>query len=126
MVVSRGGIVTLDCHDHAALAAFWAEMLGGEVMFTYDTSTVVRTPWMWLSTMEIPDYRPPTWPSNEVPKQIHLNLAVDDVNAAVDEALSLGARSAAFKPFPSSFRVMLDPAGHPFCLTTQLPPEVRS
>jgi hypothetical protein len=126
MVVARNGIVALDCDDHVALANFWVAMLGGDVMFIHDTSIVIRTEWMWLSTMRIADYRPPTWPSNEVPKQIHLNLAVDDVDAAVAESLRLGARSASFQPFPSSFRVMLDPAGHPFCLTTQLPPEVGS
>lgn len=125
MVVARRGIVALDCEDPATLAEFWTAMLGGEVMFTHDTSIVVRTEWLWLSAMQIPDYQPPTWPSNDVPKQIHLNLAVDDVESAVAEALRHGASSATFQPAPSEFRVMLDPAGHPFCLTTQLPPQVQ-
>jgi hypothetical protein len=125
VTVARRGIVSLDCDDPIALAEFWIAMLGGEVMYTHDTSIVIRTEWLWLSTMQIPDYRPPTWPSNEIPKQIHLNLAVDDVDSAVAEALQLGARSAVFQPSPSEFRVMLDPAGHPFCLTTQLPSELN-
>ncbi|HEY5091893.1 MAG TPA: VOC family protein [Acidimicrobiales bacterium] len=123
MVVARRGIVSLDCDDPDTLAEFWAAMLGGEVMFRHDTSIVVRTEWLWMSAMRIPDYRAPTWPSNDVPKQIHLNLAVDNVESAVAEALRLGARIATFQPSPSEFRVMLDPAGHPFCLTT-LPSEV--
>jgi hypothetical protein len=105
------------------LAEFWAAMLGGDIMFRHETSIVVRTEWLWLSAMRIPDYRPPTWPSNDVPKQIHLNLAVDDLEGATAEAIRLGARSAVNQP-SDEFHVMLDPAGHPFCLTTQLPPEV--
>jgi glyoxalase superfamily protein len=124
MAVARRGIVSLDCDDPKTLADFWVAMLGGEVMFTYDTSIVIRTEWLWLSMMQIPHYRPPTWPGDEVPKQIHLNLAIDDVESAVAAALLLGARSASYQPEPSSFRVMLDPAGHPFCLTTQLPREL--
>lgn len=125
MVVARSGIVSLDCDDPKTLAEFWVSMLGGQVMFVHDDSIVIRTDWLWLSAMQIPDYQPPTWPSNEVPKQIHLNLAIDDVELAVAEALRLGASTATFQPAPSEFRVMLDPAGHPFCLTTQLPPQVR-
>lgn len=94
-------------------------------MFTTETSVGVRTEWVWLSTMHVPDYRPPTWPDSEVPKQIHLNLAVSDLEAAVGEAMGLGARLAVHQPEPDEFRVLLDPAGHPFCLTTQIPVEAR-
>jgi hypothetical protein len=41
------------------------------------------------------------------------------------EAERLGARPAATQPAPDRWRVMFDPAGHPFCLTTQIPPEAR-
>jgi hypothetical protein len=123
MVVARRGIVSLDCAEPAPLAAFWGELLGAEVTFATPESVGVRTDWIWLSTMKVPDYRAPTWPSNEVPKQIHLNLAVDDLEAAVREAVKLGARLAPDQPAPDEFRVLLDPAGHPFCLTTQIPPD---
>jgi hypothetical protein len=106
------------------LAEFWVAMLGGDVMYTHDTSIVIRTEWLWLSAMRVPDYRPPTWPSNDVPKQIHLNLAVDDLEAAIAQARRLGGRSAGQTPHSDEFHVMLDPAGHPFCLTTQLPPAI--
>ena len=100
-------------------------MLGGEVAFRTATSVGVRTDWVWLSAMQVPDYRAPTWPGNELPKQIHLNLAVSDLPAAVHEALAIGARRAAHQPDPDEFVVLLDPAGHPFCLTTQLPLELQ-
>jgi len=125
MAVARCGIVSLDCADPAPLAEFWAAMLDGEVAFTHAESVVVRTAWVWLSAMRVPDYRPPTWPRGDVPKQIHLNLAVRDLEAAVDEAVRIGARPASDQPNPGEYRVLLDPAGHPFCLTTQIPPEVQ-
>jgi len=78
-----------------------------------------------MSALKIADYVPPTWPANDVPKRIHLDLAVTDLDAAVAEAEQLGARSAEFQPEPDHRRVLLDPAGHPFCLTTQIPEVAR-
>jgi len=52
---------------------------------------------------------------------MHLDLAVDDLDQAEAEALRLGARPAAEQPAPDRWRVLLDPAGHPFCLSTQIP-----
>ena len=124
MAVARSGIVSLDCADARPLAEFWAAMLGGEIMFTTAAGTVgVRTGWTWLSFIEVPGYRPPTWPEPGVPQQIHLDLAVSDLAAAAAEAQRLGATPAAVQPAPGKRRVLLDPAGHPFCLTTQIPPE---
>ena len=125
MAVARQLVVTLDCDEPAALAEFWAAMLGGEVGFTTAAAVGVRTDWLWLAAIRVPGYRPPTWPADEIPKQIHLDLGVEDLEAAAAEAQRLGARPAAFQPAPALRRIMLDPAGHPFCLTTQIPPEAR-
>ena len=73
----------------------------------------------------LPDYRPPTWPDGDVPKQIHLDLAVDDLDRTVAEAERLGANVGEIQPAPERWRVLFDPAGHPFCLTTQIPPEAQ-
>jgi hypothetical protein len=125
MAVARTGFVSLDCADPLSLAEFWAAMLGGEIAFTHETTVGVRTEWVWLAAMKIDDYVAPTWPDNAVPKQIHLDLDVADLDAAVAEAEQLGARSAVFQPAPERRRILLDPAGHPFCLTTQIPREAR-
>jgi hypothetical protein len=127
MAVARSGFVSLDCADPVALGEFWAAMLGGEIMFTNAAGTTVgiRTDWVWLTALKVPDYLPPTWPDGDVPKQIHLDLAVTELDAAVAEAERLGARVAPFQPAPDRWRVLFDPAGHPFCLTTQIPPEAR-
>jgi hypothetical protein len=73
--------------------------------------------------MAVDDYQPPTWPEPDVPKQIHLDLAVDDLEVAVAEAIGCGATLAAVQPAPEARRILLDPAGHPFCLTTMIPRE---
>jgi hypothetical protein len=52
---------------------------------------------------------------------MHLDLAVDDLGQAETEALRLGAVRAADQPAPDRYIVLTDPAGHPFCLTTQIP-----
>lgn len=125
MAVARSGVVSLDCADARPLAEFWAAMLGGEIVYTSATAAVVRTDWVALSAIEIPDYQPPTWPEAGVPKQIHLDLAVSDLETAVIEAQRLGATLAALQPAPDRRRVLFDPAGHPFCLTTQVPVEAQ-
>jgi hypothetical protein len=125
MAVARSLFVTLDCADPEPLAQFWAAMLGGEIRFRTAVAVGVRTDWAWLAAMAVPDYEAPTWPAADVPKQIHLDLAVDDLGAAIEEAERLGARLAAVQPVPDRRRILLDPAGHPFCLTTQIPPEAR-
>jgi hypothetical protein len=48
---------------------------------------------------------------------MHLDIEVDDLDAAVEHAVELGATVASYQP-QDDVRVLLDPAGHPFCLYT--------
>jgi hypothetical protein len=121
MAVSSGGFVALDCADPTRLGEFWAYMLGGDVIVVSDDVVAVRTPWVWLTALRVANYTPPTWPSDDVPKQMHLDLAVTDLDEAAVEAERHGARPASEQPAPDRWRVLLDPAGHPFCLTNQIP-----
>jgi hypothetical protein len=61
-------------------------------------------------------YEPPLWPGRAI---VHLDLTADDIDAATERALSLGA-SRSEQPDPR-WRVLLDPAGHPFCMTPFTP-----
>jgi hypothetical protein len=112
------GLICLDCEDPAGLAAFWAALLGGEVTPVSDDVVVVGNKGTPVAALRVPGYQPPTWPSGEIPKQMHLDLSVGvgDLDAAEAEAIRLGARRADEQPRPRRWRVMLDPAGHPFCL----------
>lgn len=121
MAVARSISISLDCAEPLALATFWAELVGGEVAFTSDEFVAVKTGRGWLATVRVLDYRPPSWPDGPIPKQMHLDVAVDDLEEAEAAALRLGARPAAEQPEPQRWQVLLDPAGHPFCLTTQIP-----
>src|SRR5436190_7288710 len=121
MSLARLGSVSMDCADPLPLATFWARLIGGEIAYTSDNGAAVKTDRGWLTAIRVPGYQPPAWPDGDTPKQIHLDLAVDDLDAAEAEAIRLGARKAAQQPSPDRWRVLLDPAGHPFCLTTQIP-----
>lgn len=103
------------------LATFWAHLLGGEIAAASDAVVAVKTDRGWVMALRVPDYVAPAWPDGPVPKQIHLDLAVDDLDAAETAAIRLGAQKAPQQPGPERWRVLLDPAGHPFCLTTQIP-----
>jgi hypothetical protein len=116
VALARLGLVVLDCDDPHALADFWVEFLDGEVVFSNDEIAAVRTEGGSLAAVRVADYRPPTWPDGAIPKQMHLDFAVDDLDAAEAEAVRLGARRAEEQPEPNRWRVLLDPAGHPFCL----------
>jgi hypothetical protein len=71
----------------------------------------------YLATQTVADYQRPTWPNADTAQQMmmHLDFEVDDLAAAVAHALELGAQEAQFQP-QDHVRVLLDPAGHPFCL----------
>ena len=117
----RLGSIALDCADPGPLSRFWADLLGGQVAFSNDDFAAVKTDRMWLAATRVEDYVPPTWPEGPVPKQLHLDLAVDDLDGAEARAVSLGAIRAETQPAPDRYVVLLDPAGHPFCLSTQIP-----
>jgi catechol 2,3-dioxygenase-like lactoylglutathione lyase family enzyme len=63
------------------------------------------------------EYVPPVWPSAAGEQQImtHVDIAVEDLEEAVAWAIDAGAALAEAQP-QKDVRVMLDPAGHPFCL----------
>ena len=62
-------------------------------------------------------YKPPAWPAvpGEQQMMIHLDIEVDDLDVGVAWAIEAGATLAEHQP-QDDVRVMLDPAGHPFCL----------
>jgi hypothetical protein len=111
----------MDCADPLVLGTFWASVLGGEVAFTSDDFVAVKLDHLWLSAVRIDDYRPPTWPSGEVPKEMHLDVAVNDLTQGESDVVALGAVKATTQPDPDRFLVFLDPAGHPFCLSLGIP-----
>ena len=82
---------------------------------------MVKLDHLLLTTMRVPDWTPPTWPDGPVSKQGHLDLDVEDLAEAEQRATSLGAIRAKTQPAPNRYLVLIDPAGHPFCLSTNIP-----
>ena len=117
----RIGAIALDCADHKQLGMFYSRLLDTEIVYETDTLCLLRVDALWLATKQVPNYSPPTWPDPARPKQEHFDFAVDDLDAAEVVALEAGATKATVQPAPDDWRVMLDPAGHPFCLNVRPP-----
>jgi len=110
--------ISLDCPDPALLAAFYGKVLGGRTLWTKADSAGVEASGVVLIAQRVSDYVPPTWPGTSV---VHLDLAAGlDLEASVAFAVASGAKKAAYQPDPRWY-VLLDPAGHPFCITTMTP-----
>ena len=116
MAEAKLGAIGLDCPEPRALAQFYAALMGVEPGFLSDDFAAFKAGGLWISMHRVDDYRPPRWPDPDAPQQMHLDLAVDDLDAGEATAIALGATKAAAQPAPDRWRVMLDPAGHPFCL----------
>jgi hypothetical protein len=116
--------ISLDCADPIPLSTFWARLLGGEVLRATDDVAIVKVDRMLLLVaMRVENYEPPTWPEGPVPKQAHIDIDVDDLDRAAKRAVSLGAVQAESQRSPDRYLVLFDPAGHPFCLSTEFPAE---
>lgn len=117
MSVPRLHSVVLDCPDPAALAGFYARLLDwrpDETEYPRNVwATIVGPNGMLIDFQQVADYQPPTWPKGERPQMFHLDLVVDDLDAAHERAVELGATPLDTQ---KSFRVYADPVGHPFCL----------
>jgi catechol 2,3-dioxygenase-like lactoylglutathione lyase family enzyme len=110
-------MVALDTPHPAGLARFYTALLGWEVeRVDEDWVTIGAGSGPRLAFQLAPDHRPPTWPDETVPQQLHLDLAVDDLAAAAAYAESLGAERLTGLEAPEGFVVFRDPSGHPFCL----------
>jgi catechol 2,3-dioxygenase-like lactoylglutathione lyase family enzyme len=110
--------VTLNCPDAAKLAAFYADITGGNVTFANELWATVNGPGGRIDFQTVPDHTPPTWPEPTVPIQMHLDFLVDDLAATERRVLAAGATRYAHQPNAEHCLVFADPAGHPFCLTT--------
>jgi len=111
--------VVLDAPDGLELARFYATLLGWDIASAESGYATVAPPdgVAYLGFQSSPEYRPPVWPPSGYAQQmmLHLDFEVSDLAAAVAHAERLGARLASVQP-QQSVRVLLDPAGHPFCL----------
>ena len=125
---ARLSAAVLGAPDPRALARFYEQLLGWTITVSEgprpghpaeDGWVMLKPPdgGTGLSFQYEDQYERPVWPTalDEQQMMIHLDIAVDDLDAAVARATELGAAPADHQP-QVGVRVMLDPAGHPFCL----------
>jgi predicted enzyme related to lactoylglutathione lyase len=112
--------VILDAANLEDESQFWQRLLGGELnkKERHHILTVAGSP--VIAVQLAPNHAPPQWPDGQ-PQQIHLDLAVDDIVTAHQQAIDAGAHllrqpEGMDDASRSGYRVYADPAGHPFCL----------
>ena len=123
----------IDAHDCRGLAEFYRGLLGLHYR-ERDKPPTDGSPdeasWIVLlddngnrvmTIQKKTDTVPPTWPSEEVPMQMHMDFAVstlDELERHRERAESLGARVLYDRTHVTDapLYVLADPAGHPFCL----------
>ncbi len=107
---------TIDCADPAPLVDFWSRMLGMKIAYQDENAVMITgDSGPAIGFGKVDHYTPPAWPDDDSDKQFHLDLKVADIPAAEKLAVELGATVPEQQP-GETWRVLLDPAGHPFCL----------
>jgi len=109
----------IEAPDPGALAAFYSQLLGWTVVDEQPGTVVVAAPHgsTFVVFQHASDYQRPVWPpeAGQQRPMMHFDFQVAELESAVTEALTLGATVAGHQP-QENVRVLLDPAGHPFCL----------
>lgn len=111
-------MVNMDCPDPASLGAFYEALTGWPLQAGEGYFGVAEAGGIMLGGQQVVGYQAPTWPTQERGQQMHLDFLVDDIGVAVTRVEALGATRASTQPGEGEWLIMLDPAGHPFCLTT--------
>ncbi len=114
---------TVDCKEPYELAQFYAALLKWQIPYHDDQWACLGAPgteqgaYPGITFQRNPEYVPPIWPEEPEAQQqmAHLDFAVNNLEEAVQYAVQCGARLAS-EQYSDGWRVMLDPAGHPFCL----------
>ncbi len=108
--------VSLDCADPVQLAEFYLQLLAGKILWRKESSVGLQVPGVLLTPpQKVANYGPPGWPEASI---VHLDLtAGNQLDEPEQRAVALGA-SVAEPAVDPRWRALLDPAGHPFCITT--------
>jgi hypothetical protein len=109
----------IEAPDPGALARFYSELLGWPVGHEEPGTAILAAPEgsIYVVFQQAEGYQAPVWPPVDGAQRpmMHFDFQVGHLESAVADAVALGATLASEQPQPN-VRVMLDPAGHPFCL----------
>nr|WP_218922106.1 VOC family protein [Kibdelosporangium phytohabitans] len=115
MAIARLPLIVIDCPDPGVLARFYGALLDWKIDVSADRASACAGDGRCISFHRVDGYTPPVWPTQERPQQMHLDVIVDDLDAAEAAVIDLGATKHPDQP-GTTYRVFLDPAGHPICL----------
>ncbi len=120
-IASKLIATTIDCPEPRKLAAFYQALTGWETTYEDEAYAAVAPQGdvhPGINFQRVESYTAPGWPDQAHPQQFHLDFyAESDLDTAEAAALVLGASlPEQQQPQPDRWRVLLDPAGHPFCL----------
>lgn len=112
-MIGRLHHMIVDCPDPARLADFYSALLGKPITYRSDDFCVVANDahTSGIGFQRVAEFHAPRWPDPEYPQQIHFDVMVNDLIAARDAVIELGAN-----PIEGGDDVYADPVGHPFCL----------
>ena len=109
----------IEAPNPSSLASFYSQLLGWPVVHEEPGTAIISPPDgpIYVVFQEALDFQPPVWPPNSGDQRpmMHFDFQVGDLDAAVADAVSLGASVSSHQP-QQNVRVLFDPAGHPFCL----------
>jgi catechol 2,3-dioxygenase-like lactoylglutathione lyase family enzyme len=112
-VIGQVDGVTLDCPDPKVLADFYQRATGWPTVYDTGEYVYLAGPGTFqLGFQRVAEQAAPSWPGTA--RQAHLAFSVTDLDEGERRLRALGATRAAYQPDETTFRVLLDPAGHPF------------
>ena len=122
MAIARFPSLVIDCPDPVVLATFYGALLDWPVTSREDWAHIRADYGDSIGFQRVEGSTAPVWPGQDRPQQMHVDVTVDDLDTAEAAVLEHGATKHEHQP-GTTFRVFLDPAGHPFCLCVDAPSE---
>jgi len=114
--IAHWELLVIDCPDPWSLAGFYEQLLGMRRLDEGDRWVIIgeseQKPAVAFQRAD--DYQPPKWPDPNHPQHMHLDVRVDDLDAAETQLVALGATVLPGRG--DNYRVLADPVGHPFCI----------
>ena len=117
--IGRWSSVQVDCADPVALAAFWARLLGTEVLDAFGD------PPHYVALRATAEGGGPCMSFQRVPEEkdsknrLHMDIYVEDLDRAtalVEEFGGEGPAGSDLEEYGFTWRVVADPEGNEFCL----------
>ena len=109
--------IIIDCADPGPVAHFYLDAAGAELVHDDPDGVWVRFSGNDVIFRKVDGYRPPSWPLSDEQLPVHFDFSVDDMASARARLCELGARESEFQPHDAALLVvMVDPAGHFFCI----------